>query len=184
MYSGRKRLAPYLNGLTGLCFCVVPLDIVSGHVAHNLLDKRTLAWLLAAILAGRVHAAVAGPPCETRSRARERLLASLRGPRVMRSALLPWGLPCLRPKQLDQLFVANELLLTAIMVMSAMVANGACGFLEHPALPPNAESCSMWKLEVMRRLFLAPYCEHDWVLQGPLGQLSPKPTHLLNIRGP
>ena len=121
-------LAPYLNGLAGLCFCVIPLDIVSGNVAHNLLDTRTLTCLLATILAGRVHAAVAGPPCETWSRARERLLASLRGPRVLRSALLPWGLPRLRPKQLDKLFVASELLLTAIMVMSAMVATGGCGF--------------------------------------------------------
>ena len=113
-------LAPFLNGIAGIAFCVIPLDIVSGKVAGHLLNPRVLAFLIGALLAGKVHAVVAWPPCETWSKVRERAMANGQTT-VLRTALTPWSIDGLRPKHLDQLFDSIELLLAALMLIADLL---------------------------------------------------------------
>ena len=90
----------------------------------------------------------------------------------------------MKPKQLDQLHVASELLLTTLVLSTAMLMAGGTVILEHPAEPPTAHACSIWKLPVMKRLVQAPCATIERVRQGPLGQSSPKPTDIFCIRAP
>ena len=163
--------------------CAIALDIVSENPAHNLLCPKTLSFILDCIYSRRARALTAGPPCETWSQVRERILAN-GGCQVLRSCLQPWGVDFLKPKQLDQLHVASELLLTTLVLSTAMLMAGGTVILEHPAEPPTAHACSIWKLPVMKRLVQAPCATIERVRQGPLGQSSPKPTDLLCIRAP
>jgi hypothetical protein len=189
LYAGRKRpgvmsdLAPLIAGIALLNIIIIPLDIVSGNASHNCLDPRTLSFIVQAVLAKKIHAMVAGPPCETWSKVRERQLKD-GTTNVLRLLDLPWGRIGLRPKHLDQLFVANELLCTCLLIFSALLVTGGSAIIEHPARPSSPTSVSIWKLDLVKRLMMAPGVALELVNQGPLGQTSPKPTHLLCLRTP
>ena len=188
IYSGVDRpgtlrdLAAYAGVIAGVCICVIPMDIVSGNPAHHLLQPRMLLFLVDMILQGRVHFLQAGPPCETWSIARERLLNGIQT--IIRTAAQPWGKDGLRPRALDQIFVANELLMTSLVLFVALLTSGGGAILEHPARPDSDKSCSIWKLDIIKRVLLAPAVELEHIFQGPLGQKTPKPTHLLCLRQP
>lgn len=79
----------------------------------------------------------------------------------------------------------GTLLLQAFLVLAVAVA-GAGGFavVEHPAEPDRAGDeglASIWRLEAVAALSRAPAAWRHRVLQGPLGQVTPKPTDLLVI---
>lgn len=169
--------------MAGLQICVIALGIVSNNPAHNLLCPKTLAFMLDCIFSRRVRAIVAGPPCETWSAVRERALKS-GACKVLRTLIDSWGKKGLRPKQFDQLQIANELLLTALLMTSAVMLAGGTALIEHPAEPRGDESCSIWRLPIVKRITQAPCAEITTVWQGPLGQVSPKPIGLLAIRAP
>ena len=177
-YAGRYRpgvmsdLAPYIAGLAALTVVVIPLDIVSDNPLHNLLNPRTLHFILQAILGRRIHAATAGPPCETWSQVREREMKSGLSS-VIRLLCAPWGREGLRPRQLDQLFVASELLLTSLLIFAALLITGVSAIIEHPACPQSLDSVSIWRLDLVKRLLLSPCVSLELILQGPLGQSSP-----------
>ena len=102
----------------------------------------------------------------------------------MRSADLPWGLPGLKPALLTQLRVATLLLQAFLLVFTALVRRGGAAVLEHPAEPVRPQRCSIWRLAAVRALRRHPDVARLLVHQGPLGQASLKPTHLLCLRVP
>ncbi len=75
---------------------------------------------------------LAGPPCETWSRARFQALDpesnfGKKGPRPLRSATELWGLPSLQLRQLMQILFGNTLLTFAIELAAAMAMDWSFG---------------------------------------------------------
>ena len=81
----------------GFRLWIVSVDIVSGNPEHNLASVKRFQGLLKHLRAGRVHAWIIGPPCETWSRARFRAIVKAwmavagrrSGPRPLRSPETP-----------------------------------------------------------------------------------------------
>ena len=146
----------------------------------NLCDPGAIGRWLMLIAIGVVVGAVGGPPCETWSQVRN--MAG--GPPVVRTAAAPWGVAGLRPKHLQQLRVATLLLQAFLLVFAALLRSGGVAMLEHPVEPEEAGRCSIWRLPVVRAICTHPDVRRIRVRQGPLGQPSAKPTHLMALRLP
>ena len=94
-----------------------------------------------------------------------------------RGALLVYG-----PNTWTSFSSRMSCLLTALALIVALLVAGGAAFLEHPERPEKEDSASIWRLEQMRRILLSPAATLEHILQGPLGQVSPKPTHILAVR--
>ena len=187
MYSGRRRRGDMQDWLEKADLClpgreirVVSVDVAIDPVQGNLCDPTAIQAWLRRIRDGYVVGAVGGPPCETWSRVR----GCGAGPPKLRSAVRPWGLAARTPAQLLQLRVATLLLHAFLLVFVALLRAGGAAVLEHPAEPPEEDFCSIWRLAVTRALRRHPDVSRVYVEQGPLGQVSTKPTHLLTLRVP
>ena len=128
-----------------------------------------------------------GPPCEAWRRAREHALeedSAHSGPRVIRSAQEPWGFQSLRIREIKQILVGNQLMLFALSILVELYLTGGCGLLEHPAMPANESSASIWRTPILQLLLsLEDFVLHE-LAQGLLGAASAKPTMLLTLRLP
>ena len=129
---------------------------------------------------------MAGPPCETWSRARENSINAdhATGPRVLRDATHLWGYDALRIKELNQIILGNELLLFAFEAVLELVPTQGIAMIEHPAEPERAESASIWRTPFAKKLLDIEGIELCNFAQGLLGAPTPKPTCILTLNSP
>ena len=131
-----------------------------------------------------VVAMLAGPPCNTWSRARARQVAGdKRLPRPVRGADCLWGLQCLSIRELRDVCMGNLLLGFSLMSMLQLSIVEGTGILEHPAEPSDDELPSTWKLSLVQ-LMLRPGFDKLRVLQGLFGSQSPRPRDLMTLNLP
>ena len=150
----------------------------------NLLRPETLALFQRSLRERTLLGFIAGPPCETWSRARAVVLAGRsNGPRVVRSRYRLQGIKSLNRKEAQQVSIGNQLLgVTLVLVWSAIV-HGATAVVEHPAQPEEETLPSIWHLPVIAFFLRFQCCKKIRIEQGRFGGLSPKPTDLLVVHG-
>ncbi len=96
------------------------VDIVISLKFENILDIEIQRLFRAAVHDGHIAAIVAGPPCETWSKAREQYYANQQGQRPVRTIEHPYGMQQLRLKELTQLLVGNDLLGAAVISVTLL----------------------------------------------------------------
>jgi len=134
---------------------VISVNVAFDPVAGNLRNHEKDSQLVALADQGKIHAVVAGPPCETWSVAR----GCPGGPAVLRDTLAIWGKVWCKQKEWQQLAAANELLQSTLLLVLDMVRN--CGFaiVEHPAWWKREVSiASIWHMTCIRAIVAAPCC--------------------------
>ena len=162
---------------------VISADIISGNDLHDIFIDKNAQNLLELVRCGRLPASIKGPPCETFTKVRFRDTGQRNQPRPLRSVALLWGLLQLRVREHEQVFVSNLLLQYALDIFLCLVQNMGVSVIEHPSDPGDGYP-AIWKLPEVRRLLLLGAVDRVHFLQGPLGQVSPKPTMLLVARLP
>ncbi len=190
LFSGHRRVGDLqeaverLAGDLHIAVKALSVDVVISLRYGDLLKTETLSRFVSAIKAGWVSGVVAGPPCETWSKAREKALGDRSGPRPVRSVTSPQGLSQLSVRELKQVLVGNRLLGIAVYFMVLCWVAGVYGVLEHPALPKNSTNPSIWRLPVLQLLMRQQQILKTTIYQGFYGAKSPKPTDLLLIHPP
>ena len=188
LYAGFRRpggISDFVyafNAYNDISMLIIPIDIVSQNERHNILDPGNFRHYLSLIANGHIVGILAGPPCETWSAARHRLLLdSIRkGPRPLRSVEFPFGMHKRTGKELAQVNVGNLLLTVAFRLFVEMIASGGFALIEHPA-DAGANFASIFKLPITQRLLAIPCVRKETFFQGLLGQISPKPTTILTL---
>eukprot|EP00435_Cladocopium_sp_Y103_P071932 s558_g38.t1 len=185
-YSGRRRRGDvqwYIDELSathpGVILQVVSVDIIIDSTYGDIEKESTRCFWLHHIVQGHVIGFLAGPPCNTWSRARNHALHDGKGPRVIRTPDEPWGKASLRLRELEQVRIGNLLLGFAFMCMAALAMRSGTGFLEHPREPDSPDQVSIWRLAILRLLLTLPRMRLVHVAQGLFGASSAKPTTLL-----
>ena len=187
LFSGHRRegdLQAQLEDLTAAWETpvhVLSLDVAVHATLGDLRGYDNVAKWAAAIRGGRVHAMVAGPPCETWSLARE--LPD--GPPPLRSRSEPWGRLAVTERQWLQLQTGNELLWSTLWLFAELLRAGGAAIVEHPEpwRRPGSSVC-IWMLRWVRALLAAPAVETVSFDQCEHGQFARKPTRLLALRLP
>lgn len=188
-YSGRRRAGDFqffldemTQRLDGIVVHVLSLDVVISKQHGDLMDKTVRQYWIRAACSGWVVGLLAGPPCETWSRARYHELENGgRGPRPLRSSSELWGLSSLRLKELLQIIFGNTLLTFAVELMVILAIKGGFGALEHPAEPPELHMPSIFRLPIMKLLLKLPGTTSIRLFQGHFGSESAKPTDLVTV---
>ena len=189
-FSGRRRpgdLQYFLEKFAqpGIILHVVSLDIVIDAKLGDLSLPQTRSFWLGAMAEGWVIAMLAGPPCNTWSKARAHQVAqSHRQPRPVRAADQLWGLDCLSLRELRDVCMGNLLLCFSLLSMLQLSICGGAGVLEHPAEPADETMPSIWRLALVHLLLRLPGFSRLPVVQGLFGSQSPKPTELLVVNMP
>ena len=193
MFSGRRRVGDvqfFLDRMTppdNYVLHVVSMDVVVDRVWGDAMAPGTRDYWLRAATDGYIAAFLAGPPCETWSKARGQQLKQARhsrGPRILRTEDHLWGLPCLALKEVQQVITGNELLTFTLLMAGKVICTGGSGVVEHPAEPEEPQAASIWKLPAMLALLQAPGVQRHRLCQGLFGAPSAKPTELLTINLP
>ena len=194
LFAGRRRrgdLQFYLDSLPPPCgylLHVVSLDVMIDEVWGDATSEKTRMYWMSKAEEGMIAGFLAGPPCETWSRARGKQLPGEQqgkpAPRVIRTEDFLWGLPSLALKELFQIAIGNELLTFTLLLACAMIKTGGIGIVEHPAEPNEEKAASIWKLPIIQALLAAPGVERRRLAQGLFGAPSPKPTDLMVINLP
>lgn len=150
------------------------VDIVNGP-NQDLKDDATWLALHHQLEAGKVCAVVAGPPCTTFSKAR----TGPPGPRPLRSAAHPYGLPRSDLSLAEQDAVAEGTLyaLQTLQFLDACHRRGVAFALESPE--PVAGVTSIFDLPEAQRLARAPGVRQVDFDQCRWGAESKKPTRIL-----
>ena len=161
---------------------MVSIDVALDPVKGNLANLDTLRFWAEHALSRRVVGMIGGPPCETWSKVRGTGDGGRPGPPKLRNEAEPWGVHALSERQYDQLRVATLLLHGFLLLFCALAARGGFALIEHPAEPSEPGLCSIWRLPIMRRILRHPRAWKHRFNQGPLGQVSLKPTELLLLR--
>lgn len=208
-FSGRRRFGDVQYFLDALSkkhpHCrieVLSIDIIIDQDLGNLAEPSTQAHWLMGMDTGYVVGILAGPPCNTWSRARNRELeptdlshstpsSQRHGPRPLRDALHPWGKECTSLKELEQLILGNNFMLFVVKALFVLYVRGSVGLMEHPdwlepADDKPLEECpaSIWKVPVINALLRCEGVQLHHVSQGLFGAESNKPTGLLAIHLP
>ena len=174
-------LLTFIVALLPVQVWVISVDIISGNASHDLTAKNNIDQLRSIICKGFVHGSIIGPPCETWTEVRYRILeGARRGPRPLRDALMLWGLPYLSLREYRQIQFGNVILQGALSLFADSVANGVPALVEHPAEPTKSDRPSIFRCPAVKRLLCHPAVMSHYFRQGLLGQASPKPTRLLS----
>ena len=194
VFAGRRRrgdLQFYLDNMTppsNYVLHVVSVDIVIDPVWGDATADQTRSYWLRMAHAGYIAGFLAGPPCETWSRARGKQVQGQQNergaPRIIRTEEHLWGLPSLALKELVQIATGNELLTFTLLLASVMIQTGGIGIVEHPAEPTEEQAAAIWKLPFVQALLAAPGVTRRRLAQGLFGAPSPKPTDLLVVNLP
>ena len=194
LFAGRRRrgdLQFYLDRMappTDYVLHVVSVDIVIDPVWGDASAEQTRAYWLRMAQDGFIAGFLAGPPCETWSRARGKKVSDAQtsrcAPRTIRTAEHLWGLPSLALKELVQIATGDELLTFTLLLACMMIQTGGIGIVEHPAEPEEENAAAIWKLPIVQALLAAPGVTRRRLAQGLFGAPSPKPTDLLVINLP
>ena len=190
-FSGRRRLGDFQYFLDragtaddGFVLHTISLDLVVDDCWGDVSRVETRNFWLQGIKEGFVTSLLAGPPCETWSRARGVALPGKRCPRIIRIIEALWGMESLSLRELRQLGVGNLLLLFTIEALVHLAIAGGHGILEHPAMPEDEDRASIWRLPLVNFLLTWPDFRLVSLSQGLWGAASPKPTMLLALNFP
>lgn len=159
------------------------VDLCMQRQSGDLATPKAAKWWRQRILSGQVVAAGGGPPCETFTVARQQE----GGPRPLRSADFPLGIPGLTQKEWNQLCISDRLLRFLLDVLVALAMMGFSGFLEHPQFPTwhaKGSPASIWSMDAIRylkNLGCFTVVSFDQCVVGAAGR---KPTTLLLLRLP
>eukprot|EP00438_Fugacium_kawagutii_P022544 Skav206054 [mRNA] locus=scaffold587:310380:319699:- [translate_table: standard] len=151
--------------------------------AADLAKHSSSSWWLERVRSGQVVAAGGGPPCETFTAARY----AEDGPRPVRSAAYPYGLPNLTAKEWKQVKVGTALVHFLLELLLELAWRGGCGWCEHPQWPVwLAKRCpaSIWALKAVRLLKQFNCTNFVSFDQCVVGAVGLKPTTLLLVRLP
>ncbi|CAL1132145.1 unnamed protein product [Cladocopium goreaui] len=201
LYSGRRRRGDvqfYLDKLASsqahFMLHIVSLDIVIDPVYGDAMRADTYDFWLTSIRSGYIIAMLAGPPCESWSRARGVSLhgkpelpglVQRCGPRIIRDIQHLWGLESVTIRELEQLQVGNALLGFTLLALLEMALADGHGMVEHPAEPEDLpHAASIWRLPLVKAIMQLPNIELLRFSQGLMGAKSHKPTHLLLLNLP
>ena len=192
-FAGEKRdgdLQDALNNMSIPAGCVrtilavdIIYDSVRADLSRDCIQQRWLDF----IRRGFITAFFAGPPCESWTRSRQlggipNCSVGDGGPRVLRVAESPQGLPSLKLREVEQLKLANSLLLFVLRAFLEMILIHRFAMIEHPAEPQDATErwiASIWRLYVVECLQRHGWVQRITLYQGHFGAKSPKPTTLL-----
>ena len=196
-FSGRRRPGDFQFFVEQIAaqdptvaFVVLSVDIVIDPIWGNVANPKTKAFWMDAARQGLVRAFLGGPPCETWSIARGKVLAapsktrSSRMPRILRTAELLWGLWSTSLREKAQLMVGHELLLFSFQIMAILACTCGLGVLEHPSEPSEPNAASIWKLPLAQFLLNLPCVQRVEFSQGLMGAHSRKPTTLMTLNLP
>ena len=169
-FSGRRRLGDfqyYLDSFLAakgsgiIVHTVSLLDVVVDSEKGDISKPEIRKFWLHGIDEGWILAFLAGPPCETWSRARAVQCdqADRQGPRVIRTAEDLWGLAHLRIRELEQIDIGNLLLCFSAEAFLRLACVGGSATIEHPKEPEEPHFASIWKLPLFQMLLLLPGVE-------------------------
>ena len=196
LFSGHRRAQDIPHYLADMCspdgvhVTLVPVDIIFDPQRCDLSNKLVRdKWMFYAAT-GCVLGMIAGPPCETFTKARRLggiagLVDGDGGPRMIRSNCHPFGLPAMRSDEREHTHLSNVLLLFVHEMALELLAWEKRFFLkEHPAPPEEMteDLPSSWDIGSTKILAAHPQVRLHTFAQGPLGAHSPKPTTFL-LRG-
>ena len=197
-FSGERRaddLQMQLEGLRappGYVMRILSVDVIFDAVAGNLACHKNQEKWLCNIDRGFVAGLMAGPPCESWSRAR--IHGGVAGwsngdggPKVVRTMEYPEGLPSMTIRELLQTITGNVLLCFVLKAFVRMLKRRRFAMVEHPSASDRPEEqwlASIWKLFMTKVLLDNDFVVRADILQGWYGAKSPKPTSLLFTLGP
>ena len=153
---------------------------VSVDPALDLTQDTVLRSLEVAFEFGFFHAAVAGPPCSTWSRARFRHQVD-GGPRPLRTRDEPWGRTDISftPDEVKKMRLGTKLLLATLRLFRALSRAGGVFLLEHPRDPGAPPYPSIWNLDEVRALQQQSGAKLIDLDQCMFGQEAQKGTNIL-----
>ena len=181
LFSGDRRSGDLQEHLEALGLKALSIDVIFDVEFGNLLRQDTLDLFIRALRGKQLLGFMAGPPCETWSRARH--VQAERGPRPVRSVQRLQGETFLTKKEAEQVALGNRLLAVTFRLLWTALVSGCTGVVEHPAMPPEPEYPSIWKMPLVKLLLRFTNCHLLRVEQGRYGGLSSKPTDLLIVNG-
>ena len=135
----------------GLQLFALSVDMCLQKAAGDLSSDASVSFWRKQIMAGRVFGAGGGPPCESFTAAR----LSGAGPRAVRSASEPTGLPYLTAKEWRQVLVGTRSVQFILDIILLLAQVGGCGFCEHPQYPvwcATKAPCSLWSFPAVLQL--------------------------------
>lgn len=190
-YAGRRRRGDIEWYIDEIAKChhevvihVASVDVIIDAVYGDITKEATRNYWVGHILQGFVIGFLAGPPCNTWSRARHHIIAGTHGPRVVRTPDAPWGKDSLRLRELQQVSIGTLLLGFAFQCITALALRSGTGFVEHPRDPEQDHIVSIWRLPVLRAILQLPNVRLLHLAQGLYGAPSAKPTTLLVLGMP
>lgn len=167
----------------GLELHVISVDLCLQREQGNLLTPHAHDFWQCCIANGQVIGAGGGPPCETFTAARYQE----GGPRPLRDAEFPHGLPALNLREWRQVMVGTRLLHFLLDQLLLLAQCGGCGFCEHPQFPiwlQSVQPASLWRHAAIRALRLLRCCGITSFDQCIFGAPALKPTTVLHLRLP
>eukprot|EP00435_Cladocopium_sp_Y103_P009245 s1408_g2.t1 len=190
-FAGRRRRGDiewFIDSLSHKCsgftILTVSLDIIIDPHHGDISKAEVRVFWLQYIRRGYVAGFIAGPPCNTWSRARAVKLSDRPGPRIIRTPSEPWGLQTLRLGELEQILLGTVLLGFSLECLLALALHSGSGLIEHPRASDDEQAVSIWKLPIVHLLLQIPQIRLIHLAQGMFGAPSPKPTSLLVLRLP
>ena len=190
-YAGRRRRGDIEWYIDEVAKChpevvihVASVDIVIDAGFGDITKEATRSYWVGHIRQGHVVGFLAGPPCNTWSRARHHVLTGTHGPRIVRTPDAPWGRESLRLRELQQVSIGTLLLGFAFQCIVALALHSGTGFVEHPKDPEESHMVSIWRLPVLRAILQLPNIRLLHLAQGLFGAPSAKPTTLLVLGMP
>ena len=167
----------------GLELHVISVDLCLQKEQGNLLAPHAHAFWQRQIASGQIIGAGGGPPCETFTAAR----FQEDGPRALRVAEFPHGLPALSGREWRQVLVGSRLFQFLLDQLLLLAQCGGCGFCEHPQFPvwlKSVQAARVWAHPAVRALRLLRCCGVTSFDQCVFGAPALKPTTILHLRLP
>ena len=197
LFSGRRRNNDYHDAVMKLAngrsfdVRVISLD-TAVHPTVGDLSAGGTTWTNVMQLArdGKLAGALAGPPCETFTEARNYYPPDLPEserhlwPRPLRTTERPWGLEELTMKEIRQLRNGTKFALQVAWLVAAMLCYGGHMMVEHPAPPSDPERVSIFRTPIYQLLLQLPEITLRVILQQLWGAGAVKPTGILTLRIP
>ena len=182
LFAGTRRagdVQQHLENLGNLGATAISIDIICDVKWGDLLNPETFSMFDKAIRQRILRGFLAGPPCETWTRARA-VLSEFYHVRPVRSRVRPYGLCCLTKKESEQVLIGTKLLGVALRLFCTALIFGATAVIEHPSEPHDMpEYASIWRLPIVKFFLKFPQCHLRTLLQGHFGGHSSKPTTFL-----
>lgn len=183
LFSGARRPGDFQSHFEALGGVALSIDIVFDLRWGDLLKHETFLLFERALREGALRGYLAGPPCETWSRARA-LRSNEFQVRPVRDRRRPFGLLCLNKREASQVLVGTKLLGVSMRLFCIALLYGAMAVIEHPAEPKDLpEYAAIWRIALVQFFQRFRACSRLSLFQGHFGGLSMKPTEFLVANG-